>query len=424
MDEIKLGIIGLGEFSAQFFEVYKHHPKITYLAAAEFFEERREKYKSYFDNVYESADEMFEKDKEINCVGVFAQRHQHGPLIIDALKKGYNVMTAVPMGCTVEEIKEIVRLVEETGLKFMMLETCYYWPDAVYAREKYKSGEMGKFVYGESQYYHTIEEMFGSFKSAGDGWKRVAGIPPMYYATHSISMMFAAINDYATKVSCFGYEDTENDGIYGKGMNDWDNPYSNETAIFTMSKGGFARINEFRRIGNAKPTSYVTGLYGTKGIYEHSGMQHIFAQNPEGHWSSYKMEDVSDLVNVDAYLEDRPPLSEAHGYKYHCGFSKVHNTERLPKEIMALYKKAREEDLNNIIGHNGSHILLVDDFVRCCLTDKQPFINAWESARYTIPGIIAHDSAMNGGKEMEIPDCGSMPDNFELMDYEDLKYED
>ena len=59
------------------------------------------------------------------------------------------------------EIKEIVRLVEETGLKFMMLETCYYWPDAVYAREKYKSGEMGKFVYGESQYYHTIEEMFG-----------------------------------------------------------------------------------------------------------------------------------------------------------------------------------------------------------------------------------------------------------------------
>ena len=88
-----------------------------------------------------------------------------------------------------------------------------------------------------------------------------------------------------------------------------------------------------------------------------------------------------------------------------------------------MYKEAREKELNHIIGHNGSHILLVDDFVRCVLTDKQPFINAWESARYTIPGLIAHESAMNGGKELEIPDFGNMPEKFELMKFEDLKYE-
>ena len=111
LDEIKLGIVGLGGYSAQYLKIYKNHPKITYLAAAEFYEDRREKYAHYFDRVYSSFDEMLALDREINCVGIFAQRHQHGPLIIQALRAGYNVMTAVPMGCTIEEIKEIVTII-------------------------------------------------------------------------------------------------------------------------------------------------------------------------------------------------------------------------------------------------------------------------------------------------------------------------
>ncbi len=423
LDEIKLGIVGLGGYSAQYLKIYKAHPKITYLAAAEFYEDRREKYAHYFDRVYSSFDEMLALDKEINCVGIFAQRHQHGPLIIQALRAGYNVMTAVPMGCTIEEIKEIVEIVKETGLKFMMLETCYYWPCAEYARKKFRDGEFGKFTFGEAQYYHTIEEMFGSFKSLGDGWKRTAGIPPMYYATHSISMLFSAIGDHATKVSCFGYEDTEGDGIYGKGNNDWDNPYSNETAIFTMSRGGFARINEFRRVGSTKPSSYITGVYGTKGVYEYSGRQHLFFKNTTHSWDGYQCEDATDIVNVDEFVEKRPTTAEACAtYKYDSGFSKIQNRERLPREFLALDKNSREEGDYGTSGHNGSHYFLVDDFVRACLTDKQPFLHAWEAARYTIPGIIAHESAMNGGKEYEILDLGDMPEEYEIISFDEIKY--
>ena len=423
LDEIKLGIVGLGGYSAQYLKVYHAHPKITYLAGADFYEERREKYKEYFNSMYTSFDEMLERDREINCIGIFAQRHQHGPLIIKALRAGYNVMTAVPMGCSVEEIAEIVKIVEETGLKFMMLETCYYWPCAEFARKKFSSGELGKFTFGEAQYYHTIEEMFNSFKSMGDGWKRTAGIPPMYYATHSISMLFSAIGDHATKVSCFGYEDTEGDGIYGVGNNDWDNPYSNETAIFTMSRGGFARINEFRRIGSTKPSSYITGVYGTKGVYEYSGRQHLVFKNPSAHWADYQCEDATDLVNVDEYVQKRPTTAEACStYKYDSGFAKIQNRERLPRELVELDKKSREAGDYSTSGHNGSHYFLTDDFVRACLTDKHPPVNAWEAARYTIPGIIAHDSAMDGGKEREIPDLGGLPEKYELIDFDDIKY--
>ena len=29
-----------------------------------------------------------------------------------------------------------------------------------------------------------------------------------------------------------------------------------------------------------------------------------------------------------------------------------------------------------------------------------------KSARYTIPGLVAHKSAMKGGETMDVPDCG------------------
>ena len=430
VDEIKLGILGLGNHIGSYMKIIKAHPKITYVVAAEQIETRRTRYSEHnvIQKVYSSFDEMLEQDKEINCIAVYSQRHQHGLQIIKALKAGKHVMCAVPRGVTVDEIKEIIRLVEEKDLIFMMFETCYYWPCAVWAREKFKTGKFGQFVYGAAQYYHTIQGMTGSFNNGADtSWKRVAGVPPMYYATHSIGMLFSAINDHATKVSCFGFKDTINPDIYGEGVNDWDNPFSNETAIFTMSNGGYTRINEFRRVGSVQPNAYISGIYGSDGTYENSGGQHLFASSGTSLDSrpikDYICEDVSDEINTLHYAASGAPRKDVGvRYSFHCGFSPVQNYQRLPKELLMLNNKCLAEKDFGTTGHNGSHFLLLDDFVRCCITGKQPFLNAWASARYTIPGIIAHDSAMQGWISLDIPDFGDMPDAFELLDYNDLNY--
>ena len=365
---------------------------------------------------------MLKKESDLNCIAIFSQRHQHGPMIIDALKAGKHVFTAVPMGCTEEEIFEILELVKKTKLIFMMAETCYYFPCAMYCREKYKTGEFGDFVYGESQYYHDITEMFASFASQGDDWKKVAGIPPMYYSTHSMSMLFSAIDDYPVEVSCFGYEDNNGDDIYGSDKNFWNNPYSNQTALLKMSKGGYARINEFRRIGTIKPSSYITGLYGKLGAYEGSGMQHMFVkgilpgQEPD-------VQDVSDIINCCDFVENKENLTMKDGcisWRYHIGFSKIHDIERLPK------KHRHIEDWsinpNGVTGHSGSHPFLVDDFVRAVLTGKLPPNNAWDSANYTLPGIIAHQSAMEKGKTLPIPYIGKAPEDWEKLTFEKKDY--
>lgn len=421
--KINIGIVGFGEFSESHLDLWLNHPLVDKVVGAEIIDERREHIaNTYGIKMYKSYDEMLEGEPKINCIGIFSQRHQHGPMVIQALKVGKNVFSAVPMGCTEDEVKEILDLVNKTRLIYMMAETCYYFPCAVWCREKFKEGKFGKFVYGESQYYHDIADMFGSFAAQGDSWKRVAGIPPMYYSTHSMSMLFSSINDYPVDVTCFGYEDTQGDNIYGIGKNDWDNPFSNEVAILRMKNGGIARINEFRRCGTVRPTSYITGLYGDKGAYEGSGNQHIFSRNDAYNNHEFTSETVSDEINTFNFIKDKDTMRDGEGridYKYMKGFSKVHNTSRLPKSFLNIENVAH---VDSVTGHNGSHIFLVDDFVRSVATGKLPPITPWMAAQYTLSGIYAHKSAMLGGKTISIPEVGCKPSDWEIINYDDIKY--
>jgi hypothetical protein len=77
----------------------------------------------------------------------------------------------------------------------------------------------------------------------------------------------------------------------------------------------------------------------------------------------------------------------------------VHDRARLPREF---------DHLHN--GHEGSHHFLVDDFVTAVNTRTPPSVNAWVAARYTLPGIVAHESARQGGVRLEIPDFGDAPE--------------
>lgn len=424
MNKLKIGIVGFGEYSQSYMDLWMNHPLVEKVVGAEFISSRRAKITdTYGIKMYETYDEMLEAESDLNCVGIFSQRHQHGPMVLQALNAGKHVFSAVPMGIGEEEVFEILRITEEKRLIYMMAETCYYFPCAVWCREKFKEGRFGKFVYGESQYYHDVADMFGSFAAQGDSWKRVAGIPPMFYSTHSMSMLFSAIDDYPVDVTCFGYEDTEGDDIYGVGKNKWDNPFSNETAILRMKKGGIARINEFRRCGTVRPTSYITGLYGDKGAYEGSGNQHIFSRNDAYNNHEFTSETVSDEINTFNFLEDKNVMDDGAGridYRYMSGFSKVHNLTRLPQSFVDILDVAI--DKSSVLGHNGSHAFLVDDFVRSVVTRKLPPVNPWMSAHYTLTGLYAHKSAMMGGVTLKLPEVGEVPTDWEPIDFNDIDY--
>ena len=73
----------------------------------------------------------------------------------------------------------------------------------------------------------------------------------------------------------------------------------------------------------------------------------------------------------------------------------MHDLSRLPKEFLGLPN-----------GHAGSHQFMVDDFVKACVSGQTPPNSVWDAARYLVPGLIGHESAMNGSVLMEVPDFG------------------
>ncbi|MDD4018454.1 MAG: Gfo/Idh/MocA family oxidoreductase, partial [Kiritimatiellae bacterium] len=275
---IRMGIVGCGRFVRNFIPLFQAHPYVESLAVTDLLPERSAAHAKEFgiSEIYPSFEAMLES-KTLNAVAIFTQRHLHGPMTIAALKAGKNVYSAVPMASHIEEIAEIVSLVKQTGLTYSMGETGHYRPCSIFCRQKLKSGEMGAFVYGESQYNHDMRH-FDYKYSGGENWKQVAGVPPMLYPTHSTGMILSSSGSWARKVASFGYIDQVGDDIFGKGKNLWDNPFSNTTALLYLDNGGIARINENRRIGWYGPMSYISSFHGTQASYESSIAQHTYVR--------------------------------------------------------------------------------------------------------------------------------------------------
>lgn len=406
-EKIKIAFVGCGQFCRGFVPLFKAHPAVDFIAVCDKYPERAKDYKECYgaDKIFDTFDDCIASD-EINTVAIFTQRNIHGEMAIAALKAGKNVYSAVPMSLKKEEIIEIVRLVKETGLTYMMGETGIYRPAAIYCRRKFASGAMGDYVYAEAQYNHDMKRLYHVFRyTEGDKWKKMAGLPPLYYPTHSTSMVLSACGAHAVKVAAFGYEDKTDPDIFGKGMNYWDNPFSNSSMLLKLSNGGIARISENRRIAWHFPETYISNFHGTKGSYECSLMHHSFvAMNEKG---SVSYEDVSDLLNPSEATEHKadPDFAAKTANGTWCnGEAPIQAVGRLPKEFDGLGT-----------GHAGTHKFMVDDFCQAYATGKLSPTNAWQAARYNLPGLIAHESAMAGGVTMDIPDIGEIPEGLEVL---------
>ncbi len=55
-------------------------------------------------------------------------------------------------------------------------------------------------------------------------------------------------------------------------------------------------------------------------------------------------------------------------------------------------------------GHGGSHPHLVHEFISSLADKREPFPNARQSANITCVGILAHESAQQGGAIIKMPD--------------------
>ena len=394
---ISIGIAGAGQFAPSFLRLWAAHPDVHEVRLADVVPDRLAEMAGRYGvaATYPSYDELLASD--VDAVAVFTQRWLHGPMVIEALRAGKHVYSTVPMAIDAGDIATIIGLVGETGLTYMMGETSYYYPSSVFCRGKLASGELGRVFYAEGDYVHDMDlGFYAAYQySGGDQWKATASFPPMLYPTHAVGNVLSVTGAHATRVSCVGVPDDRGDGVFDKQVSMFGNDLSNASALFALSDGGVMRTNEFRRVGYP---SHIREsrlrMFGTEGSFEQLATVSLW-QNREG------VEDVTALLTPPSGDLDDPELANvdpALREAFTSGSAPVHDRSRLPREF---------HDLPN--GHEGSHHFLADDFVRAVVDRALPPVNAWVAARYTLPGIVAHQSAQQGGAQLEIPDHGDAP---------------
>ncbi len=390
-----VAVIGCGAFSPFFIPLFKAHPYTEKVYVCDIMPEKAEKCSEEFGvDIIGTFEEAISRE-DITAIAIFTERHTHGPLVKAALEAGKDVYSAVPMASEVEECLEIVDIVKNSNLIYMMGETCVYYPCSMFCKKEHEKGTFGNFVYGESQYFHDLSHFNEKYRSSPDG----AGLPPFFYPTHSTAMILHAADDYVVEVSGFGYKDT-NDNFFLKPENNrYGNEFSNEFSMMRLSKGGIARVAECRSIGYKSPSSYISGFYGTKGAYQFSNAQHLVTTLTE---KGVDLKDVSDEVNSYSATLAKNEQGLTEQYKNDMA-NHIHQWNSPSPQQDQYYAKIPKEFEGLRNGHMASHQLLIHDFMTSVYQREEPYVNAVRSARYTVPGLIAHKSALMGGVPLKVP---------------------
>ncbi|WP_339575736.1 Gfo/Idh/MocA family protein [Pseudokineococcus basanitobsidens] len=398
---LSIGFVGAGQFAGSFTELFHRHPGVGDVVVTDVLPQRADELvrSQGLAGTAASFEELLASD--VDAVAIFTQRWTHGPLVVQALRAGKHVYSAVPMAVTEEEISAIVETVRETGLTYMMGETSYYNPATVYARRKRESGAFGRVFYAEGDYVHDMDlGFYDAYRySGGERWRATASYPPMLYPTHALGGVLGALDTSAAhvvSVSCLGVADQRRDGVFDRGVSAFDNDVSNATALFELSDGAVVRTNEMRRVGYPSHLRESRFRYfGTEASFEQLATVSVW-QDKEQVW------DVSaDLASQAATSVDDPSLAHVAPElraAFTSGHAPVHDVGRLPAEFAGAPN-----------GHEGSHQLLADDFVTAVTTGTLPPVNAWEAARYTLPGVVAHASMRRGGERLPVRDLGNPP---------------
>ena len=367
--KIRIGIAG-GRFGSMF--QWHEHPDCIVEAVTDLIPERRESLMKRYGcgKSYPSLEEMV-KDPNLDAIAIFTPAPDHFKHAMLVLNHGKHVISAVPavMAPSVSEgldqAHKLLEKVKSTGLTYMMAETSFWQQHTISVRDMYNKGMLGDIICCESDYFHPgLKNLYGTAENPT--WRY--GVPPMFYPTHSTAHLICLTGERLTEVSCNGWGN--DDPICKKNV--FNNPFWNETASFRTNKGTPFRV----RVWWEAPVrgGEVASWYGDKMSVDAAGDM----------FSYVNAKDKDDAGFVRQKIK-RTKMEQINWW----------DTDMLP-EPMRVETKA----------HGGSHPFITHEFIDALVNNRRPAVDIHEALAYTVPGIIAHQSALKGGESLKIPQLG------------------
>jgi predicted dehydrogenase len=364
--KVRIGVVG-GGFGTDF--QWHEHPDCIVQAVSDLRPERRERLMKVYrcSTAYNSLEELV-RASDIDAVAIFTDGPLHVQHTVEAMKNGKHVISAVPAAWgTIEQAELLLETVKKYGLTYMMAETGHFQQSTISARKFHQQGKFGDLFYCEAEYQHPgLEVLY-----VADGkrtWRY--GLAPMHYPTHSTSQLISVTGERLIQVTCNGWGDDSpilKDNPYG-------NPFWNESAMFRTNRGHTFRVNVWWK-GAHRGCERAQWIGDKMSFYtaHPNGLGPVIIRSGE------------QMEKDDAGFSRKAPAFE----KYQQ--PEWWKTDMLP------------EPLRHGSGHEGSHTFLTHEFIDAIMHNRKPAVDVYEALAYTVPGIIAHQSALRGGELLKVP---------------------
>jgi predicted dehydrogenase len=284
----------------------------------------------------------------------------HVPYSVAALERGCHVLSEVPAANNLEECPRLLRAALAGPGKYMLGENCNYWAFLQAWKELVRAGRIGKLIYAEGEYIHSCADLMRT----ADGertWR--ADLPPIHYCTHELGPLLALAGDRC--VSAVGMS-TGCNVAPDLGTIDM------EVALFRTAQGAAIKLLcgfSVRR----QPAFHFYSVYGTEGCLE-------------------------TARSTDRLID--PPPGTTHGY--FTSLPPMQAMARLP--LRTVHSGPEIPEWAATGGHGTAEYMMLTEFLRSIENDTSPPIDVWQALEISVPGLVAHQSALQGGTLLEIPD--------------------
>jgi len=175
LDNVKVGIIGLGLVSDAHIKGFQSHPKAEVVAVAA----RNEKplqaaAKKYNIPKYYTSYEDLLKDPAIDAVAIITPTFLHKDMAIAAARAGKHIMCEKPFCMNLEECEAVCNEADKQGVTLMIGESYIFMSSIIKARELIDAGEIGKPQQIRQRFGEWVERedvMDDRESSASHGWR-------------------------------------------------------------------------------------------------------------------------------------------------------------------------------------------------------------------------------------------------------------
>ncbi|WP_427892372.1 Gfo/Idh/MocA family protein [Kribbella sp. GL6] len=355
-------VAGLG-FGADFAPIYQAHPDVGRVAVLDADPARTAAVADRLGiaDRFASLEEALAADGW-DAVHLLTPVRFHAGQVQQVLRSGRHCASAVPMATTLDDLDALIAAQDEAGRNYMMMETAVYSREFFHAKQLLDDGVLGRLSYFKGDHLQNLDGF-------PEYWR---GYPPMHYVTHALSPALALAGTRVESVRCLGSSQLtpEHIGAAGDG-------FGTEAALFKLAGDDALVANvtmSFFQLGR----SYLEGfsVYGDQGALE-------WPQLEGGPLKEFRM----------------APLTEVRRGR------EVSVADVEPTGAPDLLPEAIRRFTNG--GHGGSHPHLVHEFVSSIVEHRRPRVDARTAATWTAPGICAHQSALRGGAEIQVPDYSS-----------------